>query len=86
MFFKANGLPTRMQEESSRYGGEDFPDLLKNCYLIKSFKSELDVPSLQFLARFAINLTAIPLSYELPPVFELQVFQILRKTLSISLL
>lgn len=62
------------------------PTSLRHVTLTKSFKTELGVLSLQFLARFAINLTAIPLSHELPLVFELQLFQILRKTLSISVL
>lgn len=57
---------------------------LRHVILIKTFKTQLGFPSLQFLARFAINLTAIPLNPELPLVFELQVFQILRKTFNIT--
>lgn len=69
-----------MEEEKT------FLTSLRQVTLIKTFKTELGVLSLQFLARFVINLTAIPLSHELPLVFELHLFHILRKILSISLL
>lgn len=86
MFFKANGLPTSMQKENFEIWEKTSLTSLRHFTLIKTFKTEQGVLSLQFLARFAINLTATPLSNELPLVFELQLFQIRGKTLSISLL